>query len=444
MKVLYLVPPGASPDHPTSWGVHMREIIAGLRRCGCTVRTLQGPAVPDKALCRPIPTDGKRGQPPVAERRVETCVGDIQGERKPGFPSPLTREGQGGGGIGCAGLRRLLLRVRRVLRGAAKDARRLAVSHTLARQGMRLIREERPDVIYERADFLWLTGWLLARWSGVPRVIETNGLYTDARGHGWRHVSERLARCAQRMKTASADRIITVSHALKADLVGIGVPAEKIAVHHNGVPERARQVDRRAVSALRDRLGLRGSTVCGFVGYFLPSHGVDMLIRAAAAVSRSAEVKVLVVGASHIMAQLAGLARDLGFGPNVIFVGPVPPDEVPVYLACMDICTIPRHGRRNSPLKLFEYGMAGKPIAAATTAGILEVWEPGVHGTGIRNGNVEDLAEAIRTYIADPGLRERHGRAFQRKVLAEHTWTKVAEWTAAVLRDVVAARRTEG
>ena len=374
----------------------MREVITHLRGLGHTVRVLAGSAVPEEALSAPISAADRPGA------------------------------------------------LRRFLRGAARDVRQLAVSWALARKGLRIAARYRPDVIYERADFMWLTGWLLARWTGIPRVVEVNGLYSDSHEHGWRHVSDRFARYVQRAKTAAADRAIAMTRAMKEDLAAIGVPEEKILVQHAGAPDWSGPVDPREAAALRRRLGLEGGAVVGYLGFLLYSHGVDTLIRAVAQVGGTGEVRLLVVGAGHIIEELRSLADRLGIGDKVVFTGPVPPREVPLYLASMDICVVPRHGRRNSPLKLFEYGMAGKPVIAATTAGILEVWRPGVDGLGIRNGNLDDLAQAIRTYLINPDLARRHARTFHRKVRGQHTWAQVAQWTAGVLEEVVASRRRAG
>lgn len=62
----------------------------------------------------------------------------------------------------------------------------------------------------------------------------------------------------------------------------------------------------------------------------------------------------------------AALARLLGL-PNVHFIGPQPIDAIPAYLKGFDVCAIPyivndATGVASSPLKLFEYLAAGKPV----------------------------------------------------------------------------------
>jgi phosphatidyl-myo-inositol dimannoside synthase len=66
------------------------------------------------------------------------------------------------------------------------------------------------------------------------------------------------------------------------------------------------------------------------------------------------------------MNELQQLAKDLGISGNVIFSGTKPYRELPRYIACMDVCTIPlsppQWGDIALPNKFFEYSACGKPI----------------------------------------------------------------------------------
>jgi glycosyltransferase involved in cell wall biosynthesis len=53
----------------------------------------------------------------------------------------------------------------------------------------------------------------------------------------------------------------------------------------------------------------------------------------------------------------------------------------------------------------------GVPVVGTDVGGIPEVLADGETGTIVRRGQPEALAAAIRCYVEDPELRERHGRA---------------------------------
>ncbi|MEV9402379.1 glycosyltransferase, partial [Klebsiella pneumoniae] len=78
----------------------------------------------------------------------------------------------------------------------------------------------------------------------------------------------------------AAEGLLSVSDALKADMVAIGLPAERIRVHRTGVDlDRFAPVDRAAAKA---GLGIDGPLVVS-VGALIPRKGHDVVIDAVAA-----------------------------------------------------------------------------------------------------------------------------------------------------------------
>jgi len=385
------VPAGWWSGGANGAGTHMRQVMAGLRALGARVTTLELPHSSD-------------GRPGRAETLVNLLVQLC--------PPPLRR--------------------------CVRDAAFAFGSYLLARQGQRFIDRARPDVIYERSAYFSMTGWLLSRRYGIPRVLEVNGLPRELRQFGIHPAWLPLGDAFERANLRDADRIVTVSATLRRDIERYGADGHRIRV----IPCAARADWRETPGesdALRRRLGLTDALVCGFVGHVLPWHGIEVLIRAVASLPQTMDVRALIVGECTMRPRLEALARELGVADGIVFAGEVAHEQLPVYLGAMDVGVIPRHGSVNSPIKLFEYGVAGKAIVAAKTPGIMAVWTPGVHGIGIRNGNAEDLQHAILQYAADADLRRRHGQAFRRKVLAEHTWEHVCRRTLDVLHEAIGA-----
>ena len=104
--------------------------------------------------------------------------------------------------------------------------------------------------------------------------------------------------------------------------------------------------------------------------------------------------------------RLDGLARDIGVADRVTFTGWLPPASVAAELARAHVLILPNtpsHAseRYTSPLKLFEYLAAGRPIVASDLAALREV---------LRH---EDTRAAGRARVADgPGRggSSSHGR----------------------------------
>ena len=91
------------------------------------------------------------------------------------------------------------------------------------------------------------------------------------------------------------------------------------------------------------------------------------------------------------------------------FAGLVPPEEIPGYLAAMDIVvhTSLREGlARVLPQAL----IAGKPVISFDIDGAREVVIPNETGILLPSTDPAELCRAICTLAADPNLRERLGQ----------------------------------
>ncbi|NLB55091.1 MAG: glycosyltransferase family 4 protein [Lentisphaerae bacterium] len=103
-----------------------------------------------------------------------------------------------------------------------------------------------------------------------------------------------------------------------------------------------------------------------YVGSFAVYQGVDLLFQAIELVVQAdPKVKFVIVGGtkSEIALRLDCLKKN-DHQDNVLFLGTVPPDELPAYLLASDILVSPRISGVNTPLKLLDYLKAGKPVVA--------------------------------------------------------------------------------
>src|SRR5205807_2068305 len=86
--------------------------------------------------------------------------------------------------------------------------------------------------------------------------------------------------------------------------------------------------------------------------------------------------------------------RNAGLTPAVTFAGGVAHEDVPQHLAAMDVAIAPYPALDNfyySPLKLFEYMAAGRPVVASRVGQVAEVVVDGV--TGLLFGPGEEVLE---------------------------------------------------
>jgi teichuronic acid biosynthesis glycosyltransferase TuaH len=149
--------------------------------------------------------------------------------------------------------------------------------------------------------------------------------------------------------------------------------------------------------------------VVGLVGQL--SERIDLDILEAIA---EAEYTLLIVGPLDPRWEGRQRFKDLTGRSNVHYVGPVPSDAVPSYLAAIDLGTTPYRdtpfNRASFPLKTLEYLAAGLPVVSAdlpATRWLREGLTPGEDGAAadqvlaLVSGNIE-FTDAIRRIVGTP------------------------------------------
>ncbi len=273
----------------------------------------------------------------------------------------------------------------------------------------------RPDAVHtHQIGAAWYLGQA-ARRLGIPVVHTEHGNHF-AREHGFTRVLK--ARLFFHAAARSVGRFCCVSDEIAAAVTRWGtVPRSKVEVVPNGIPPEV-PADLPTPAAVRASLGiLEGVPVVGTVGRLAEVKRQDVLLRAAARLSREfPDVRVLVVGDGPERATLETLAADLGLSPRVHFAGYRPrPEEL---LQVMDVFALTSRSE-GFPVSLLEAWRAGVPVACSAVGGIPAVVRSGVNGLLFPAGDDAAAAIAIATVLRDPVLATLLGSAgrdeFQRR-----------------------------
>jgi teichuronic acid biosynthesis glycosyltransferase TuaC len=241
-----------------------------------------------------------------------------------------------------------------------------------------------PDVI--DAEFFWPDGpaaMQLARALDLPFSIK-------ARGGDVHHWARRPGMAAQiAAAAAAADGLLAVSQALKADMIALGAPGDKIRVHYTGVDlDRFHPVDRPAAKAA---LGIAGPLVVT-AGAMIARKRPQLVIDVA---RRMPETIFLFVGDGPERRRLKRAAP-----PNVRFAGRRPHEALPALLAAADVLLHPSQSEGLANVWV-EALACGTPVVVTGAGGAREVVRTAEAGR-IVEAEAGALVAALRDLLASP------------------------------------------
>jgi glycogen synthase len=303
----------------------------------------------------------------------------------------------------------------------------------------------RPDVIHAHSPALnALPALAVGRRLGIPVIYEVRAFWEDAAvDHGTTTeggLRYRATRALETYALRGADHITTICEGLRQDIAGRGIAAERMTVIPNAVDAETFRFGEPADDALRERLGLRGATVLGFVGSFYSYEGIELLVEAAARlVPDHPRLKVVLVGGGPAEAQIRECVAAHRLTDRIVFCGRVPNSAVQDYYRLIDILVYARHSMRLTelvtPLKPLEAMAQGKLVVASDIGGHRELIRNGETGVLIAAGSAAALANGLAKLLRNPADWERLRSNARQFVVRERTWQRsVANYVPIVTR----------
>jgi glycosyltransferase involved in cell wall biosynthesis len=245
----------------------------------------------------------------------------------------------------------------------------------------------------------------------------------------------------------AADLIVTVSYAMKDELIKLGFPADKIQVCYNGVdPQKYNPevVSAEQAKKIRESYGIRDDEqMILFVGRLVGVKGVDKLIMALPHVlQRYPKAKLVILGVGDLQDYLSNLIKTMRLQDfvklNFKFVSE---EERILHYAACDVAVFPSLYEPFGIVALEAMSMERPVVVGATgVSGMREIViccgeeQCGFH---IDPSNPSDIAWGINSTLENPERRKWLGKNGRKRVLEEFTWDRIAEKTVEAYEQIL-------
>ena len=308
----------------------------------------------------------------------------------------------------------------------------VALMKQLATRLESVAREVKPTLLHAHSPVLnAIPALRIGRKLGLPVVYEVRAFWEDAAvDHGSTREGSLRYRLTRRLETyalRNADHVFTICEGLRSDIAARGIARDKITVIPNAVDIEAFAMGGQPDTALKERLGLSGCAVVGFIGSFYAYEGLDLLLDALPALlQQRPDVRVLLVGGGPQEAALKAQAARLGLADKVVFTGRVPHHEVQRYYDLVDVLAYPRHSMRLTelvtPLKPLEAMAQGRLLVASDVGGHKELIQHRETGLLFQAGSAPALTQALVDALRSPDLAASIRVAGRRFVEQHRNW----------------------
>jgi PEP-CTERM/exosortase A-associated glycosyltransferase len=329
----------------------------------------------------------------------------------------------------------------------------VSVIDSLTHRLSEVIKIVKPDILHAHSPALNAIAALrIGCQLRIPVVYEVRAFWEDAAvDHGTSRewgIRYRLTRGLESYSLKRVDAITTICEGLRRDILGRGIPSEKVTVIPNAVNMEDFSLGDTPDLQLAKKLGLGGKLLLGFIGSFYAYEGLAVLLRALPKMlSINPDIRVLLVGGGPQEKELKAIAAQLRLEGKVIFTGRVPHDQVQHYYNLIDVLVYPRLKMRLTdlvtPLKPLEAMAQGRLVVASDVGGHLELIQDGKTGVLFRAGDPEALVDTVLNLLSKPHQWQGIRTAARNFVEMDRNWAASVARYGPVYEKLLAKARNE-
>ena len=231
------------------------------------------------------------------------------------------------------------------------------------------IRSLSPDLILNY--WLYPQGYAaveVGRKLGIPVVVGSIG--TDLN-----RLEDPIVRWLTRLTLNRATLVVTKSRSLQERAIQLGTDPSRVHTIGNGCDTSIFHLSDR--NEAREKLNLeKTDPLIIYVGRIESRKGISELIEAFAVVARNGRrdlrVSIIGDGGTSYRTALSERIQELGLADRVMFIPPITPGEVSLWLAAANILVLPSYAE-GCPNVVLEAISCGRPVVATAVGGVPEM-----------------------------------------------------------------------
>ncbi|MFT6733856.1 MAG: glycosyltransferase involved in cell wall biosynthesis [Polaribacter sp.] len=269
---------------------------------------------------------------------------------------------------------------------------------------------KKPDVIIGTSPqfFTAISAWALSAVRFKPFVFELRDIWPasiTAVGAMGRSLPIRILEKIEMFLYRRADKIISVTHSFKSELIERGVDGTKIDVVLNGVDLSKYEPALHKDEAFAKQYDLTDKFVVGYVGTHGLAHSLDKIVEAAELLTDLKDIRILFAGGGAAKADVEKLVKEKQLS-NVVLIPRQQKELMPQLWSLCDISLISLKDtdlfKTVIPSKIFESMGMGLPMVMTSPIGeatnILEASDSGVI---VNAESPQEVAKVIRDLYND-------------------------------------------
>jgi len=290
-------------------------------------------------------------------------------------------------------------------------------------QIIKIIKDEKPDILHLNSSKIGGLGALAGRITGVKKIIFT--------GHGWAFNEERgglskiIITILHWVTILLCHKTITVSKKLEAQIGKFPFVKNKIIQIYNGIEEikfLGKEEARRRIAP-----NIKFPFWIGTISELHKNKGLDFMIEAFSKICAEFPNTVFVViGEGEERENIQKLIKKHNLENRVFLLGFI--KNAAQYIKMFDIFSLTSRTEA-FPYAPLEAGMARLPVIASWAGGIPEMISNTENGLLVRVGETSELSLSLSRLILDNKLRENLGENLSQTVRKMFSFTKMIENT---------------